>query len=69
MRKSKVSKIWIPAFLLAVVMAGCNDADKSGGPTSPTAPHYVKSVDAAAVRAVDKISALFDNTNGSGRPN
>jgi integrase len=34
-----------------------------------TTAHYVKSVDAAAVRAVDKISALFDNTNGSGRPN
>jgi hypothetical protein len=34
-----------------------------------TTAHYVKSVDAAAVRAVDKISAPFDNTNGSGRPN
>jgi hypothetical protein len=38
MRKSKVSKIWIPAFLLAVVMAGCSDPDKfTGGPTSPLA--------------------------------
>ena len=36
MRKLKVSKIWIPAFLLAVVMAGCGDPDKStGGATSP----------------------------------
>ena len=34
-----------------------------------TTQHYVKSVDAAAVRAMDKISVLFDNTNGSGRPN
>jgi hypothetical protein len=34
-----------------------------------TTAHYVKSLDAAAVRAMDKISVLFDNTNGSGRPN
>jgi integrase len=34
-----------------------------------TTAHYIKSVDAAAVRAVDKISVLFDNANGSGRPN
>jgi hypothetical protein len=31
MRKLKVSKIWIPAFLLAVVMAGRGDADKNAG--------------------------------------
>jgi hypothetical protein len=37
MRKLKVGKIWIPAFLLAVVMAlavvvaGCGDPDKGGG--------------------------------------
>lgn len=34
---------------------------------------YSKNVDSAAVRAavraVDKMSALFDNQNGSGRPN
>jgi integrase len=34
-----------------------------------TTAHYIKSVDAAAVRAVDKISALFDTTNDSARPN
>jgi hypothetical protein len=34
-----------------------------------TAPHHIKSVDTAAVRAVDKISELFDNANGSGYPN
>jgi hypothetical protein len=35
-----------------------------------TTAHYVKSVDAAAIRGLDKVSALFDNTNGgSGRPN
>lgn len=37
MRKLKVSRVWIPAFLLAVVMAlaivvaGCGDPDKNGG--------------------------------------
>jgi len=38
MRKLKVSKVWIPAFLLAVVMAGCSDPDKvatSGPLTTP----------------------------------
>lgn len=36
---------------------------------STTTAHYIKSVDAAAVRAVDKINELFDNAKGSGRPN
>jgi hypothetical protein len=31
-----------------------------------TQQHYIKSVPAEAVRAVDKINALFDNVNGSG---
>jgi len=45
MRKLKVSKIWIPAFLLAVAMAGCSDSDKStGGATSPLTPPTVTSV-------------------------
>jgi Ice-binding-like/Bacterial Ig-like domain len=44
MRKLKVGKIWIPAFLLAVAMAGCGDADVGGGPTSPTTPPTVLSV-------------------------
>jgi hypothetical protein len=44
MRKLKVSKIWIPAFLLAFVMAGCGDPDKAGGPTSPTTTPTVVSV-------------------------
>lgn len=38
-----------------------------------TQAHYIKSVDAAAVhaavRAVDKVSALFDNKPVFGRPN
>jgi hypothetical protein len=45
MRKLKVSKIWIPAFLLAVVMAvamaGCGDPDKAGSATSPLTPPTV----------------------------
>ena len=36
---------------------------------STTMEHYIKSVDASAVRAMDKISVLFDNANGSGPPN
>jgi integrase len=34
-----------------------------------TQAFYIKSVDSAAVRAVDKLSKLFDNRVGSGRPN
>jgi integrase len=34
-----------------------------------TLAHYVKSVDASAIRGLDKVSALFDNEIGSGRPN
>jgi len=36
---------------------------------STTTQFYVASVDAAARNGVDKISALFDNQIGSGRPN
>jgi len=38
MRKLKVSKIWISAFLLAVVMAGCRDSDKNAGAGNPGDP-------------------------------
>ena len=34
-----------------------------------TTAHYVKSVDAAAIRRLDKVSALFDNRTDSGHPN
>src|SRR6266446_80344 len=45
MRKLKVSKIWILAFLLAVAVVGCSDPDKvTGGPTSPLTPPTVVSV-------------------------
>src|ERR1700676_2008399 len=40
----KVSKIWIPAFLLALVMAGCSDSDKQAGTGSPLAPPTVTAV-------------------------
>ncbi len=36
---------------------------------STTLSHHVKNVDAAAVRGLDKVSAIFDNQNASGRPN
>ncbi len=38
MHKLKVSKIWILAFLLAVVIAGCGDPDKNAGAGNPGAP-------------------------------
>jgi len=38
MRKLKVSKIWIPAFLLAVVMAACGDPDKNANAANPGDP-------------------------------
>ncbi len=44
MRILKVPKIWISAFLLAVVMAGCSDPDKhsgTGGPGDPLTPPTV----------------------------
>jgi hypothetical protein len=45
MRKLKVSKIWIPAFLLAVVIAGCGDPDTTAGqPGNPLTPPTVTSV-------------------------
>jgi hypothetical protein len=40
MRKFEVGKVWIPALILAVVMAGCSDPDKvaSSPFTSPAVP-------------------------------
>jgi hypothetical protein len=38
MRKLKVSKIWIPALLLAVLVIGCSDPDKNAGNGSPGDP-------------------------------
>lgn len=47
MRISKVCKICIPAFLLALAMAGCSDPDKNAGtgnPGDPLTPPTVTSV-------------------------
>jgi ice-binding like protein/Big-like domain-containing protein len=44
MRKLMVSKIWIPAFLLAAVVAGCGDSDKAAGSGNPLALPTVASV-------------------------
>src|SRR5580692_4351424 len=47
MRKLNVSKIWIPVFALAIVMAGCGDSDANPGagkPGSPLTPPQVTSV-------------------------
>lgn len=56
MRKLKVSKIWIPAFLFAVVMAGCGDPDKNAGAGNPggqlTPPTVVSVTPAGGVTGV-----------------
>jgi hypothetical protein len=48
MRNLMMRKIFIPAFLLApvmaIAMAGCSDSDKAGGATSPLSPPTVLSV-------------------------
>src|ERR1700686_2654587 len=38
MPKLKINKIWIAAFLLVMIMAGCSDPDKNAGTGSPTDP-------------------------------
>ena len=38
MRKFKVSNIWISAFLLAVLVAGCSDSDKNATAANPGDP-------------------------------
>jgi len=47
MSKLRVGNIWIPAFLLAAVLAGCGDPDKNAGtgnPGDPLSPPTVTSV-------------------------
>jgi hypothetical protein len=47
MRKLMFGKMWISAFLLAAVVAGCGDSDKNGNagnPAAPTTPPTVVSV-------------------------
>jgi len=48
MRKLKVSKIWISAFLLAVLAGGCGDPDKQPVTPGPLTPPTVTSVTPAA---------------------
>ena len=68
MRKLKVSKIWISAFLLAVLVAGCSDSDPSaGGPGSPLTAPTVASVtppngSTVVCPNVAVISATFSKT-------
>ena len=38
MRKLKVSTVWTPAFLLAIVMVGCSDLDRSSVAGTPAGP-------------------------------
>src|SRR5260370_26656321 len=63
MRKLKVRKIWIPAFLLAVLMVGCRESDKNAGagnPGDPLTPPTVVSVtpsDGACLRT--PVTATF----------
>jgi hypothetical protein len=47
MSKLKACKIWIPLFLIVIVLASCGDPDKNagtGGPTDPLTPPTVTSV-------------------------
>src|SRR5271155_4123230 len=47
MRNSRFTKLWIPAFLLAGLLAGCSDPDANSGankPGNPTTPPAVTSV-------------------------
>lgn len=49
MRKFNVSKVWIPAFLLASLMAGCGDSDPNAGkPGDPLTPPAVTSMNPLA---------------------
>ena len=65
MRKATIGRIWIPALILAVVLAGCSDPDANpGSPGSPlTAPTVtsVSPLDGSAVVCpnVAVISATF----------
>jgi hypothetical protein len=66
MHIQKISKIWIPAFLLAVVIAGCSDGDKnSGAPGSPLsaptvlAPSVLPPSGSQTVCANAVVTALF----------
>jgi len=74
MRKLKISKIWIPAFLLAVVMAGCGDPDtfKGGPPPSLTPPTVVSVVPLGGAKGVCQgavVTATFSKAMNPGTIN
>jgi len=56
----KISKIWIPALLLAVVMAGCSDGDKRAGTGNPGDPLTPPTV--TAVTPLDGTTLVCPNT-------
>jgi hypothetical protein len=60
MRKWMVSKICVVAFLLAVVMAGCSDADKNAGTGAPGDPLTPPTV--TAVTPPDSLTPICPNT-------
>jgi hypothetical protein len=62
MHKLMVSKIWISAFLLAVLVAGCSDADKNAGAGNPGAPLTPPTVLAASVTPPDLSTQVCPNT-------
>jgi len=70
MRKLKFSKIWIPVFLLAVLVVGCSDPDKNAGagsPGDPLTPPTVTSVTPlSAATGVCSNSALITATFSKG---
>jgi Ice-binding-like/Bacterial Ig-like domain len=61
MRNSNFRKVWIPAFLLAAVMAtmaGCSDSDKVGSATSPLALPTVTAVNPNGTLACNSSAAI-----------
>jgi hypothetical protein len=59
MRKFKIAQIWILAFFLAVVIAGCGDADRNAGAGNLGSPPAVVS---ASVLPPDGSSGICPNT-------
>jgi hypothetical protein len=62
MRISNYRKLWIPAFLLAAVVAitmgGCGDSDKAGGATSPLALPTVTAVNPTGTLVCNSSAAI-----------
>jgi Ice-binding-like/Bacterial Ig-like domain len=62
MRKLKVSKIWIPAFLLAAVVAGCGDSDKGAAAGPLTTPAVVSATPTAGATLVCRNTPVINAT-------